>query len=57
MRQGFAGGMGQAGEQALNRYSNRPPTLTIPPGTVLNLYFPHDMLLSAYSAHQMDPNL
>jgi type IV secretory pathway VirB10-like protein len=57
LRIGFSQGTSQAGQQVLQRYANRKPTLTIRPGIEINLFAPCDMALPAYKDHKVNPHL
>ena len=57
MREGFAVGMANSGEQIMNRFLNQMPTVTIREGTRVKVYLSNDLLLPDYNQHQMRANL
>jgi type IV secretion system protein VirB10 len=56
-RQGAASSMSQSALRILDRYLNVLPTFTIREGHRIKIYLAGDLLLPAYSAHQMPSDL
>ncbi len=57
IRNGVTQSMGQTSERLLDKFSNRPPTLTIREGTRVSLILADDVLLPEYAKHLVDSNL
>ena len=57
IRQGFGTGLGNAGEQVLDRFLNILPTVTIREGVRVKIYLSGDLLLPDYHDHTSPPNL
>ena len=57
IRQGFGSGLGNAGEQVLDRFLNILPTVTIHEGARVKIYLSGDLLLPDYHDHTLPPNL
>lgn len=57
IRNGVTQSMGQTSERLLDKFSNRPPTLTIREGTRVSLILTDDVLLPEYAKHLVDSNL
>lgn len=52
-RQGMASSLSQSSGDVLDRFLNIPPTITIREGTRIKVYLTQDLLLPAYSDHDM----
>lgn len=57
IRQGLGSGLGNAGEQVLDRFLNILPTVTIREGVRVKIYLSGDLLLPDYRDHTLPPNL
>ena len=57
LRQGFAAGLAISSQRVLDRFLNILPTVTIREGTRVKIYLSNDLLLPAYSQHQMPSDL
>ena len=55
-RQGIASSLSQSSANALDRFINIPPTITIREGHRIKVYITQDMLLPAYDAHTIPSN-
>jgi type IV secretion system protein TrbI len=56
-RSGIAASLSQSSTQALDRFLNITPTITIREGNRIKVYFTQDLLLPAYENHTVPPNI
>ena len=56
-RSGIASSLSQSSTQALDRFLNITPTITIREGNRIKVYFTQDPLLPAYENHTVPPNI
>jgi type IV secretion system protein VirB10 len=57
IREGFGVGMASTGEQALDRFLNILPTVTIREGTRIKIYLSNDLLLPDYGSHTIPSDI
>ncbi|HKW17585.1 MAG TPA: TrbI/VirB10 family protein [Terriglobales bacterium] len=57
VREGLGSGLGNAGEEVLDRFLNILPTVTIREGARVKVYLSGDLLLPDYHDHNLPPNL
>lgn len=56
-KSGIAASLSQSSTQALDRFLNITPTITIREGNRIKVYFTQDLLLPAYENHTVPPNI
>lgn len=57
IREGFGTGLGNAGEQVLDRFLNILPTVTIREGARVKIYLSGDLLVPDYHDHTLPPGI
>lgn len=57
IRNGLSEQTAQEGEQILNHFLNRLPTITLKEGSRARVYIGRDILIPSYAEHSMDPTL